>query len=73
MGVQILECRDCGAEFVFNEGEQTFFLAHDLKPPMRCGECRKKRRGAVQQRRQQPRAFQNMGAVIMKFLGGRPV
>jgi len=40
-----LECRDCGAEYVFSSGEQEFFkergLVHD---PVRCPTCRAARR-----------------------------
>jgi CxxC-x17-CxxC domain-containing protein len=40
-----LKCRDCGAEFVFTEGEQTFFAAHGLlNAPGRCPQCRSQRK-----------------------------
>lgn len=40
-----LQCRDCGAEFVFTAGEQEFYTSHELKnEPGRCPECRSARR-----------------------------
>jgi len=39
-----LKCLDCGATFVFSDGEQTFFWSKGLAPPKRCQECRLKRK-----------------------------
>ena len=40
-----LKCRDCGADFVFTEGEQAFFAAHGLlNEPGRCSQCRSQRK-----------------------------
>jgi len=40
-----LKCRDCGAEFVFTEGEQSFYAAHGLlNEPGRCPQCRSLRK-----------------------------
>ena len=42
-------CKDCGAEFVFTEGEQAFYAGKGFEnDPVRCPECRKARK---QQRR----------------------
>lgn len=40
-----LECRECGAEFIFSAGEQEFYLAKGLAhEPLRCASCRARRR-----------------------------
>lgn len=41
---QKLKCVDCNNEFVFTEGEQSFFkdrFGDDYTPPKRCKDCRK--------------------------------
>lgn len=41
-----LVCRDCGAEFVFTEGEQEFYKEKGFtNEPTRCPDCRKARKG----------------------------
>jgi CxxC-x17-CxxC domain-containing protein len=41
---QILKCADCGADFTFTSGEQTFFQEKQLRyPPRRCKGCKAKR------------------------------
>ncbi|MGI5835764.1 MAG: zinc-ribbon domain containing protein [Chloroflexota bacterium] len=40
-----LTCRDCGASFVFTEGEQEFFASRGFtNEPSRCPECRAARK-----------------------------
>lgn len=40
-----LICEDCGAEFVFTQGEQEFYAEKGLvNKPKRCPDCRKARR-----------------------------
>ncbi|MFW5780347.1 MAG: zinc-ribbon domain-containing protein [Bacillota bacterium] len=40
-----LECRDCGEEFVFTEGEQDFYKEKGFtNEPTRCPDCRKARK-----------------------------
>lgn len=47
-----LQCKDCGAEFVFTEGEQEFYKEKGFEnEPHRCPECRKLRK----QQRRRPR------------------
>jgi hypothetical protein len=41
---QTLSCRDCKASFVFTEREQQFFQEKGFNPPVRCPECRKRRK-----------------------------
>lgn len=42
-----LQCRDCGAEFVFSAGEQEFFAEKGFEnEPARCPECRAAKRAA---------------------------
>ena len=47
MGDKTLTCQDCGAEFIFTEGEQAFYKEKGLdNEPKRCKECRDKRKAA---------------------------
>lgn len=42
MADKVLICKDCKAEFVFTEGEQTFFKEKGFdNEPQRCPECRR--------------------------------
>ena len=42
-----LTCKDCGANFVFTEGEQTFYQEKGFtNEPTRCPECRKAHKSA---------------------------
>lgn len=42
-----LQCRDCGAEFVFSAGEQEFYAEKGFEnEPARCPECRAAKRAA---------------------------
>ena len=41
-----LSCRDCGAQYLFTAEEQSFFDARGFSPPVRCPECRAKKRAA---------------------------
>lgn len=43
-----LNCRDCGKEFVWTAGEQDFFSKKGFGAPLRCPECRQKRKGQKQ-------------------------
>jgi CxxC-x17-CxxC domain-containing protein len=43
---RILNCSECGAEFVFTAGEQHFFHDKNFKnEPKRCKACKTKRQG----------------------------
>lgn len=45
MADKTLVCKDCGAEFVFTEGEQAFYAEKGLtNEPKRCKPCRDKRK-----------------------------
>ncbi len=40
-----LSCKDCGAEFVFTEGEQAFYAEKGFtNEPVRCPDCRRARK-----------------------------
>ena len=40
-----LSCKDCGAEFVFTEGEQVFYAEKGFtNEPVRCPDCRRARK-----------------------------
>ena len=40
----LLTCVDCGASFPFTAGEQRFYAERGLPRPIRCADCRAKRR-----------------------------
>jgi predicted Zn-ribbon and HTH transcriptional regulator len=45
MADKTLQCKDCGAEFVFTEGEQAFYAEKGFtNEPQRCPACRKARK-----------------------------
>lgn len=47
-----LQCKDCGAEFVFTAGEQAFYKEKGFEnEPQRCPECRRARKLARNQNR----------------------
>jgi CxxC-x17-CxxC domain-containing protein len=41
---KVIQCRDCGSEFVFTAGEQSFFSERGFLDPVRCPACRSQRR-----------------------------
>ncbi len=41
---KVLQCRDCGNEFVFSAGEQEFYATRGFSEPTRCPECRAARK-----------------------------
>lgn len=44
MADQQIQCRDCGAQFDFSEGEQAFYAERNLSAPQRCKACRDQRK-----------------------------
>ncbi len=45
MADKTLTCKDCGAEFIFSEGEQQFYLEKGFQnEPQRCPDCRRIRK-----------------------------
>ena len=45
MADKTLVCKDCSQEFIFTEGEQTFYQEKGLtNEPQRCPDCRKARK-----------------------------
>ncbi len=38
------KCKDCGKVYALDETEKEWFEHHDMRPPVRCETCRKKRR-----------------------------
>jgi predicted Zn-ribbon and HTH transcriptional regulator len=40
----ILQCKDCGFDFVLSENEQLSYFRKGLINPVRCKECRQTRR-----------------------------
>ncbi|MHB1452521.1 MAG: zinc-ribbon domain-containing protein [Saccharofermentanales bacterium] len=46
---KMLNCKDCGAEFAFTEGEQQFYKEKGFEnEPVRCPVCRKARKNQRQ-------------------------
>ncbi len=46
-----LQCKDCGAEFVFTAGEQDFYAQKGFEnQPVRCPECRKAKKQRMNNR-----------------------
>ncbi len=41
---KVLKCQDCGREFTFSAKDQEFFAEKGYSQPLRCKECREKRR-----------------------------
>lgn len=35
-----IKCKDCGCEFEFSTGEQTFYKEKNFPAPIRCPKCR---------------------------------
>ncbi|RCX16585.1 putative zinc ribbon protein [Anaerobacterium chartisolvens] len=55
MADKTLVCKDCGAEFIFTEGEQAFYQEKGFEnEPQRCRDCRKAKK---QQRRSNSSGF----------------
>ena len=45
MPEKTLNCKDCGAQFVFTEGEQAFYQEKGFtNEPQRCPDCRRARK-----------------------------
>lgn len=59
MSDRTLTCRDCGQEFVFTAGEQTFYAERSYSEPTRCKPCRQARK-----------AQQGTGGGYSSFSGG---
>jgi DNA-directed RNA polymerase subunit RPC12/RpoP len=41
---KVVVCRECGEPFVLSAGERKFYIDRKLKEPLRCSECRWRRR-----------------------------
>ncbi|OGN81543.1 MAG: zinc-binding protein [Chloroflexi bacterium GWC2_73_18] len=62
-----LVCRECGQEFVFSAGEQTFFASKGLQnDPQRCPTCR-----AVARRNRQAGAVREYHAAVCARCGSQ--
>lgn len=46
MADKTLNCKDCGKDFVFSEGEQKFYMDKNFPDPIRCPDCRKAKKEA---------------------------
>lgn len=43
-GDRLIDCLGCGVTFLFTAGEWDYYKDKNLKPPKRCGPCRRTRR-----------------------------
>jgi hypothetical protein len=43
----VLNCADCGEDWVFTAGDQQFFYSKGLATPKRCQPCRKVRKESI--------------------------
>jgi len=41
---EVLNCCECGAEFIFEAGEARFYWSKQLSPVKRCEACRRERK-----------------------------
>lgn len=41
---RVVDCIDCREPFIISPGERHFYLEHKLKEPLRCFDCRQRRR-----------------------------
>ncbi len=41
---KMIQCKDCGAEFTFTAGEQEFYAEKGFNEPIRCRDCRQKKK-----------------------------
>jgi len=39
-----LECKDCKYEFIFTVNEQEFYKSKDFSDPIRCPDCRQRKK-----------------------------
>ncbi|HBQ63469.1 MAG TPA: cytochrome C551 [Clostridiales bacterium] len=45
MADKVLKCKDCSSEFIFSDGEQTFYKEKGFEnEPQRCPDCRRARK-----------------------------
>ena len=44
MGDKVLQCKDCGDEFVFTERDQEFYQRQGFQEPKRCKPCRERKK-----------------------------
>lgn len=45
-----INCKDCGKPFIFSESGQRFFQEKGFTDPVRCKDCRVKKRGERDER-----------------------
>ncbi len=71
LGDKIIVCRDCGTEFTFTAGEQTFYANRGLQnEPSRCSSCRTTRKfNRLFQDEEEPSGYVNYGTFAS--FGGR--
>jgi hypothetical protein len=43
-----LICKDCGEPFILTGGEREFYFKNELAQPLRCSQCRAKRKVTAQ-------------------------
>lgn len=62
---KIIICRNCGNEFTFTVGEQKFYEEKGFTEPVRCKECRDKRK--AEREKQETEKKDNLEEMLAKF------
>ena len=51
LGAEEIVCRDCGKSFVFSVSEQEFYQSKGFHKPLRCRDCRIKKKARFNERK----------------------
>ena len=62
---KIIICRNCGNEFTFTVGEQKFYEEKGFTAPVRCKECRDKRK--AEREKQETEKKDDLEEMLAKF------
>lgn len=60
-------CRDCGKEFTLTVGEQNFYEEKGFAEPVRCKECRDRRKAERENQQQQETPKNDLEEMLEKF------
>lgn len=66
---KVIVCRNCGKEFTFKVGEQRFYEEKGFAEPVRCKECRDKRKAEreASEEKTQEQKDADLEAMLQKF------
>lgn len=63
---EIIVCRNCGNEFAFTVGEQKFYEEKGFAKPVRCKDCRAKRKADKEEKTEEQKA-NDLEDLLAKF------